>query len=442
MSYKSISAIIVSLALCACAQIPETAGDGTAASTFEGTVDYETYFTPERLRLDFVLAGNKEEENVYLSELHKECEWAGSPNGLISRMGYGSYALEAFSGDDLIYSTGFNSLFDEWITTEQAKHVSMAQNQTLWMPFPKAPVHIVLYKRERSTGKFVSFFECDVDPADRHIIPGPDNDFTVTALMENGPHAHKVDLAFSGEGYTEEELPKLRADATRFMEYLFSMEPYAHRRSDFNVYLVESVSADSGVDIPNHGQWKSTVMDSNFDTFYEDRYLTIQNHQKIASVYSGTPFDAIFVIANDEKYGGGGIYGSYAMGTSDNRLSNEVFIHEFGHSFAGLGDEYYDSSTAYQGFYPAGVEPWEPNITTCVDFDSKWKDMIEEGTPVPTPNDPEKYYGVVGLFEGAGYMSKGCWRPYYECRMLNNTAPGFCPVCQRAIEAMIDFYVN
>lgn len=417
-------------------------GDGTVSSTFEGNVDYGTHFTSERLRIDFVLAGDADTQYAFLSEIHKESEWVGSPNSLIDKFGYGQYFLEAFSDGKLIYSKGFSTLFEEWRTTEQARTTPMAANQTVWMPFPKEKIHIVLYQRIRVTGKFEKFYECDIDPADTHIVPGPDNDFKVTALQVKGDPSHKVDLVFAGEAYTSNDLPKLRKDAERMMEYLFSLEPYKHRRDDFNVYVVESISEDGGVDIPNWGQWRKTVMDSSFDTFYEDRYLTIMNHQKIASVYSGVPFDALFIIANETKYGGGGIYGSYAMGTSDHELSDVVFVHEFGHSFAGLGDEYYDSSVAYENYYPADVEPWEPNITTMVDFEAKWPDMIKKGTPVPTPNDPDKYYDTVGVFEGAGYMAKGCYRPYYECRMLNNTAPGFCPVCQRAIEAMIDYYVK
>jgi len=424
------------------AETPATGSDGTVSSTFEESVDYESYFTSKRLRIDFALAGDAGEQQAFLLELHRECDWSGSPNALIDKFGYGQYFFEAFSDGQLVYSKGFSTLFEEWRTTEQAKTVPMAATQTIWMPFPKDTIHIVLYQRIRNTGKFSRFFECDIDPSDTHIIPGPDNDFRVRPLQVKGDPAHKVDLVFAGEAYSRGDLPKLRRDAKRMMEYLFSLEPYRHRRDDFNVYLVESVSEDSGVDIPNTGQWRRTVMDSGFDTFYEDRYLTIMNHQKIASVCSGVPFDALFVIANETKYGGGGIYGSYAMGTSGHELSDIVFVHEFGHSFAGLGDEYYDSSVAYQDYYPAGVEPWEPNITTLVNFDAKWPDMINEGTPVPTPNDPEKYYGTVGVFEGAGYMTKGCYRPYFECRMLNNKAPGFCPVCQRAIEAMIDYYVK
>lgn len=435
------AAALVMLGSCKQQAIEEIPGDGTATSVFEGSVDYDTHFTPERLRIDFILAGDKDTQYAFLDELHKEPSWAGSPSSLIDFMRYGQYFFEAFENDELVYSHGFSTLFEEWRTTPQARTTPMAAGQTVWMPFPKNPVHIVLYERIRSTGKFHKFYECDVDPSDTHIIPGPDNHFQVTYLQYKGDPAHKVDLVFAGEAYTEEQLPKLRADATRMMEYLFTMEPYASRREDFNVCLVESISEDDGVDIPNHGQWKNTVMNSTFDTFYEDRYLTIMNHKNIASVLSGVPFDAAFIIANETKYGGGGIYGSYAMGTSDNRASDIVFVHEFGHLFAALGDEYYDSSVAYEDYYPLDVEPWEPNLTTLVNFDAKWKDMIDAGTPVPTPNDPQ-YKDVTGLFEGAGYMTKGCYRPYLECRMLNNTAPAFCPVCQKAISDMIDFYVR
>ena len=425
---RKLSVLALGLLLfAACGPKAVIEGDGTASSTCTQIPSYDEYFTAERLRLDLVLAGDRTHQYAFLDGLVKEKEWAGSPSSLIDTFGYGQYFFEAFVGDKLVYSKGFSTLFEEWRTTPQADEVAMAANQSLWMPFPKQKVHCVLYQRFRSTGLFEKFFEFDADPADTHIAPGG-NGFRVTALQYKGEPAHKVDLVFCGEGYTAEQTGKLRADATRMMEYLFSMEPYASRRDDWNVWLVENISEDEGVDIPNWGQWRNTAMDASFDTFYEDRYLTIMNHKKIAQAVSGAAFDTIFIVANETKYGGGGIFNSYAMGTSDHELSDVVFIHEFGHSFAGLGDEYYDSSVAYEDYYPAGVEPWEPNITNQTDFDSKWADMMGEDG--------------VGLFEGAGYMAKGCWRPYEECRMLNNTAPGFCPVCRRAINRMIDFYVQ
>lgn len=403
-------------------------GDGTASSTSDSNPRFDKYFTGERLRLDLVLAGDKKNQSAYLSELHREKHWSGNPDKLIDRFGYGQYYFEVFSGHKLIFSKGFSTLFEEWRTTEQAKTTPMAANQTVWMPFPKDKVHIKLYERIRKTGKFKTLLEFDVDPEDRHIIPGPDNDYRISALQYKGDPAHKVDIAVCAEAYTTDLMPKFRRDAAEMMDYFWTMEPYASRRDDFNVWLVESVSADASVDIPQDGKWNDTVLGSMFDTFYEDRYLTVMDHSRIASVMSGAEFDTIIIIANESKYGGGGIYGSYAMGSSDNKRSLPVYIHEFGHSFAGLGDEYYDSSTAYQDYYPAGVEPWEPNITTQKDFASKWEDMMGQDG--------------VGLFEGAGYQAKGCWRPVEECRMFNNTAPGFCPVCQRAINNMIDFYTE
>lgn len=401
--------------------------DATEAVGGEHSALDET-FTRERLRIDLTLAGNAREQHAYVNRMFREREWSGSRNQNIDESGFGNYRYEVFSHDSLVFSRGFCTLFEEWRTTPQAKSTDMSMGHSIWMPFPKDSVHVVLYQRVRQTGMLEPMLEFDVDPEDRHIAPGG-NGLRVASLHYSGEPARKVDLVFAGEGYSAGEKGKLRADARRMMDYLFSMEPYAARKDDFNIWLVESLSADSGVDIPQDGIWKDTVMDSGYDTFYEDRYLTIWDQTKIADVLAETAFDAVFVIANDAKYGGGGIYNSYALGSSDHKYSPEVFIHEFGHSFAGLGDEYFDSSDPYaDDYYPSGVEPWEPNITNRTDFASKWEDMMD----VPG----------VGLYEGAGYMTRGCWRPCDDCRMRTNQADGFCPVCQRAINRMIDFYTK
>lgn len=401
--------------------------DATEAAGSEPSALDET-FTRERLRIDLTLAGNAREQHAYVNRMFRERAWSGSRNQNIDESGFGNYRYEVFSHDSLVFSRGFCTLFEEWRTTPQAKSTDMSMGHSIWMPFPKDSVHVVLYQRVRQTGMLETMLEFDIDPEDRHIAPGG-NGLRVASLHYSGEPARKVDLVFAGEGYSAGEKGKLRTDARRMMDYLFSMEPYAARKDDFNIWLVESLSADSGVDIPQDGIWKDTVMDSGYDTFYEDRYLTIWDQTKIADVLAETAFDAVFVIANDAKYGGGGIYNSYALGSSDHKYSPEVFIHEFGHSFAGLGDEYFDSSDPYaDDYYPSGVEPWEPNITNRTDFASKWEDMMD----VPG----------VGLYEGAGYMTRGCWRPCDDCRMRTNQADGFCPVCQRAINRMIDFYTK
>ena len=437
---------IAALLFASCGKAPQTPagpGNGTVSCSFEGTVDYDSHFTSERLRIDFVLAGDDKNITAYLGGLSREVEWAGSHNALIDPFGYGSFYMEVFDGEDLIFSRGFNSLFDEWRTTEEAKNVAKCMTQSMWMPFPKDEVKIVLYARRFEDNRFEQIFTFEVDPADKLISCGRRNDFKVEPLMVSGDKLSKVDLLFVAEGYTGTEMEKYRRDAQRFTDYMFSLEPYAGRKEDFNIWLLMSPSEDSGVDIPQDDLWKSTTLESNFFTFYIDRYLTIWDHSKIADAVSGAAFDAIFIIANTEKYGGGGIYNSYAMGSSDNERSNPVFVHEFGHSFAGLADEYFSKEVAYEDYYNLEIEPWEPNITTLVDFDSKWADMLPEGAVIPTQPNDSTMIGVLGVYEGGGYMTEGVYRPYFECRMRNNTAgEGFCPVCRRAIERMIDFYVK
>ena len=396
-----------------------------------GDIVYGDYFTNDRLRIDFVLAGNADTQQAFLAGLKKECVWAGSPSSLIDPFRYGEYMFEAWSGDTLIYSKGFSTLFQEWRTTAEAREVSKAFTQTVWMPYPKNVIRITLSGRVKDTGEFSRIFSCTVDPQDALISHEAAPDYSVTSLLTSGDMAHKVDLLFVAEGYTADQMDKFHQDCRKFMDYLFSMEPYKSRKSDFNVTALDVVSPEQGTDIPDRDIWKHTALNSHFHTFYIDRYLTITDYKSIADNVGGAPFDVLFIVANEEKYGGGGIYNSYALGTAGNEQSYQVFIHEFGHSFAGLGDEYYTSEVAYENFYNLETEPWEPNITTLVDFDSKWKDMMDSG----------QWSGEqVGLHEGGGYMAKGVYRSREDCRMKSNGAPDFCPVCQRAINRMIDYY--
>ena len=106
-----------------------------------------------------------------------------------------------------------------------------------------------------------------------------------------------------------------------------------------------------------------------------------------------------------------------------------------------LADEYSGSGSASEDFYETDKEPWEPNITTLVSFDKKWKDMLLPGTPVPTP-DTDEWKGKVGVFEGAGYMENGVYRPYIDCSMNVVRFNNFCPVCKRSISRMIEFYCH
>lgn len=403
---------------------------------------YDKYFTQERLRLDMVFAGDASSQKIFLESMHKESYWSGSGKNLIDPFQYGEYHYKVVDmNGNTLFSKGFNSLFQEWRTTAEAKECAKAFPASYWIPFPKERVKVVFSERVKESGEFREIASFPVDPADKLISCESENYFKVDTVLYNGPSSGKVDLVFIADGYTADEMDKFRRDVQRFKDYLFILEPYRSRIGDFNIWAVESVSKESGPDIPQNGIWRNTALSSNFYTFRIDRYLTAPNQSIVAKAASNAQCDALYVIVNTDKYGGGGIFNFYGLSMSDHKFSAEVFVHEFGHSFAGLGDEYYSSEVAYEEFYNLKTEPWEPNITTNVNFESKWKDMIDPKTPVPTPNDVA-YKDVVGLFEGGGYMSKGIFRPHLDCRMKTNTAGGFCPVCVRAINKMIDYYTK
>lgn len=412
------------------------------AITANAQTKYDTYFTPDRLRIDLVFAGNASSQHIFLDGLAKECAWSGSKTNLVDKFNYGEYYLEIKTlAGETIYSKGFNTLFQEWRTTPEAKTTPKSFNSSYIIPYPKDTVQLVVSERVKLTGKFKEIYSIAIDPSDKLISKETTNNFKVTPIVNNGNSNEKVDILFIAEGYTAAEMDKFRKDATKFAGYLFDIEPYKSRKQDFNIWAIESISKDSGTDIPHQDIWKETVAGSNFFTFKIDRYLTAPNQKLICQIASNAPYDALYVIVNTTKYGGGGIYNFYGLSMANHKTEAPVFVHEFGHSFAGLADEYYDSATTYEDFYNLKTEPWEPNITTLVNFGSKWQDLISKDTPIPTPNDP-KYLNVLGVFEGGGYMTKGIYRPYYECRMKNNTAQGFCPACQRAINKMIDSYTK
>ena len=262
-------------------------------------------------------------------------------------------------------------------------------------------------------------------------------------MHQSGSVEDCIDVAILAEGYTEAEMDLFYKDAESTCEALFAHAPFDKLKDKFNIVAVASPSEDSGVSIPRKNEWKSTAVGSHFDTFYSDRYLTTSRVKSIHNWLAGIPYEHIIILANTDTYGGGGIYNSYTLTTAHHPSFKPVVVHEFGHSFGGLADEYFYSD-APSPLYPYDKEPWEPNISTLVDFDSKWKDMVPAGTPVPTPakKSGDEIFTAVGVYEGAGYTSKGIYRPVTECRMKINEAPAFCPVCQRALERLVRFYTE
>lgn len=403
---------------------------------------FENYFTGRVLRFDFMFSGNAEKTLVYPVAMKEEPFWGG-PNSLPSASDVpGNFKYELFdeATGNLIYSRGYCTLFQEWQTTAEAKTMERSFYEVATMPFPRNKCRFVLSIRERD-GSFSALFESRIDPENYFIIREEPLKVQTTRIYGSGDPVNSVDLAFIAEGYTAGEMEKFRADVKMMADAMFEEAPYSEYRDKFNIWAVESVSQDSGTDIPGEKVYANTAVNSTFYTFDIDRYLTTTDIKSVNDYAASVPHDNIIVLINSAKYGGGGVYNYYSGTTVGHPLAKIVFIHEFGHGFAGLADEYYSSEVAYEEFYPFDVEPWEPNITTRVKFESKWKNMIKPGTPLPTPPE-EKYMNTTGLFEGGGYSAKGIFRPEFDCRMKSNGPKGYCSVCREAVRKTIEYYIK
>lgn len=410
--------------------------------SLQGQTVYEKYFTDKVLRFDFMLAGNSTETAVYPVGMKEEPYFSGSRQNLVDPFNYGNFRYEVFdsAGDVLIYSRGFCTLFQEWQTTEEALTTDRSFYEVATMPFPKNEIRFVLSIRGKN-GNFSRLYETSIDPDDFYIRREKPVSARFSRIYGTGDPALSVDLAFIAEGYRADEMEKFRNDVKKLSGVLVAEPPFNEYRDLINIWAVEAVSEDSGTDVPGERIYVNTVLNSSFYTFGTDRYLTTTDIKAVNDFASIVPHDNIIVLINSNRYGGGGVYNYYSGTTSGHQLSPVVFIHEFGHGFAGLADEYYTSDVAYNDFYPISVEPWEPNITTLVSFESKWKNLISNETPMPTPA-VEKYKNTVGLFEGAGYSARGIFRAETDCRMKSNGPLGYCTVCREAVRKMIEFYTR
>ncbi len=464
---------------------------------------FEDFFIDKAMRLNFYLVGDARTEEFILQSIYQEPLWPESQTNLTNPFNYGHYFIKVYevASNRLIYAKGFDCMFGEYRTTTPALNgVKKVFQRAVRIPWPRRKVQVVIESRDKKNILHPVLVET-IDPGDYHLIK--ENARTADYLFEvkkSGPAAEKVDVVFLAEGYTLEEKDKFVNDVKKFAGYLFEVEPYKSNQEKFNFYGVFRPSAESGMDEPRQQAYKNTVLKASFNAFDLDRYLLTEEGFLLRELAAQVPYDTIVVLVNSKRYGGGGIYNDYCITTVDNQASKAVFLHEFGHSFAGLADEYYTSEVAYNEFYPPGVEPLEPNITALLDPENlKWKDLVSPGVKIPTEYGKEeieklqaerrtnfqemtkaldeakkknlkeaeikklqkKYLDKdqalqariqevrqrykdledkVGAFEGAGYSSKGLYRPMMYCLMISSPKMEFCKVCQRAIQKMIDYY--
>lgn len=423
---------------------------------------FERYFDDATLRLDYIFAGNAREQHVYLDKMYRQNRWAGRRNRLSEKFlnGNGQLTVTDHTTHDTIYVWTFSTLFQEWLAYDEAKQVDKAFQCSYNIPYPKSPVDVCVTLTDNHNRVTTSMTHT-VDPKDILIRPIGDNGIPYRYIWQGTDELNItdcIDLAIVADGYSAASMDKFYADCQRAVDALFAWEPFASLRNRFNVVAVGAPSLDDGPSVPHRNVWNRGTTNSHYDTFYSNRYLMSQDMHRIYDLLSGVPFEHVMVLVNTDTYGGGGIYNQVLFSTSDHPKFRQVFVHEFGHSYAGLADEYaYDDMDSE--VYPADTEPWEPNITTLKDFSQKWGDLMPKGQPIPTPLNPKvpdfqkidlndtkaidrlnAATQVVGVFEGAGYQSKGCYRPAQECRMKINEVRDFCPVCNRAIRRATDFY--
>lgn len=388
--------------------------------------DFEQYFSDSTLRLDYIFAGDVNQQYIYVDQLSKSHRWYGRRHRLAELPLAGNGQITVFDKMTgiVIYRHSFSTLFQEWLATDEAKHTKKSFENVFLIPYPQQPVRIKVELRDYHD-KVTTELVHEVDPRDILIRQlQRKKEAPYITLQQAADTTCCIHIAYVAEGYTAEQMDQYLDDCHVAMEALFEHEPFKTLRNRFNVIALCSPSHDSDVSQPGKGIWRNTALASHFDTFYMTRYLTTLHLKQLHDWLAGTPYEHIIVLANTAHYGGGGIYNSYNLSYTRGKHFRPVVVHEFGHSFGGLGDEYpYGDSDP---MYFADTEPWEPNLTTTTKNPAKWQDLIDAGK--------------AGLIEGGGYLSKGVWRGQEDCRMRTNEHPDFCPVCQQALTKLINFY--
>jgi len=466
------------------------------------SVRFDDYFVDKTMRIDYFHLGDARQEWVTIDRIFQQGIWAGSRRNLIDNFNNGRYAIKIYdsSSGKLIFSKGFDSYFGEYRTTTQAlEGKKRTYHESALIPFPRRKITFTVESRNRENQLQLLFSQV-IDPSSVSIIREKlKSGVKVFELVKNGDPHLKVDVAVIAEGYTAGEVEKFERDLKRFTRVFFDFEPYKSYQDRFNIYGVFQASQDSGCDEPRRGIFKNTALNSTFNSLGSERYLLTEDNKSLRDIAAHVPCDALFIMVNQMRYGGGGIYNLYCTFTVDNQWWEYLFLHEFGHHFAGLADEYYTSSVAYNEFYPRGVEPLEANITALLDPSNlKWKDLLTPGIEVPTPWEKEefdrmdeayqkirgeindkiarmkregapaaevqkveeeseklsrehaekvddylaksRFKGQVGAFEGAGYSAQGLYRPMLDCLMFTKGKKPFCKVCERAVIRVIKHY--
>lgn len=414
----------------------------TATPVANENVNFQEFFTGNTMRFDFHHAGDSKHEFYYFDRVIREGVWAGSHLSLINPFDYGEQhfrIIDKASGN-VIYKNNYCTLFNEWQTTPEADATSRSFPESVIFPEPKEDFCIEIYARNKVSKLWEKKFSQTVKVNDYNIISAKEKKHESIEIHIGGDLAHCLDIVLLPDGFTADEKEKFIASCKMWSDALFKYAPFSENTHRINIRAVWAASNEKGIDKPGFGKWVDNLLDTRFFTFNSERYQMTEEFQKVRDIASEVPYESIFILTNTDKYGGGGIYNFYGLGSAGKTgLTGEVYVHEFGHSLMGLGDEYIEKGNTVSALYPAGKEPWEANLTRFVNFNGKWEKSIDKETPIPTPIEEgttEKDWKI-GAYEGGGYLEKGIFRGWPECMMKALT--DFCPVCQEAIKKYLDY---
>ncbi|MBL8768737.1 MAG: peptidase M64 [Planctomycetes bacterium] len=482
---SALTALVLAVLCQPIPQNPVPVGPGPTAAPAGSAAAFATHFEDRVLRIDLFHTGRAGEEFASVDRIRTEGQWPGNKARLIDGTGLGLYrvVVRDASTDTVLYTQGFCSVFGEWVTTDEAKLPGRRTfAEAVRIPEPKAPIVLALEKRD-ARQQFVEWFRTTIDPKSLVIERQKPVNQDVLVIVERGDPSSHVDLLLLGDGYTAAEKGAFRADAERLVRALFATEPYKTHAGKFNVRAIAPPSPKSGISKPRQGEWRQSALGATFNTFDSDRYVLLQDDRRWRDVAAAAPYDTVVVLLNERKYGGGGIFRLYSTAAARSEVSEYLFVHEFGHSFAALADEYFTSPVAYSEFTPPQVEPWETNVTALLDpAQLKWKDLVKADTPLPTPWDKDAFTTLskqfqqrradlvakgakdeelealfaeekaatkqlldaelarhsIGAYEGAMYQARGLYRPEVDCVMFSRNRNEFCAVCARSIERVIE----
>jgi len=457
------------------------------AAALPATAGFDDDFTGSTLRVDYYHTGTADAEHVALHRIRIEGAWPGSRTQPIDTTNLGKYLVEVadLESNRVLYSRGFASIYGEWETTREAREGTWrAIQEAVRIPEPRRPFQLRIRKRGADQS-FREVWSVTIDPASRFVDRAPLPPADVVDLMVHGDPAVKADLLILGDGYPASGMERFESDARRAADSLFAVEPFASRKTDFNVRAIRTPAAESGISRPRAGVFRSTPVGARYNSFDSERYiLTLEDHAW-RDLAAAVPYEFVLILVHERKYGGGGIFNLYSTAAAGSSFAPYLVVHEFGHHFGGLGDEYFTSPVAYEEAEGEHVEPWEANVTALHDpARLKWGDLASGATPLPTPWDQaayeehsrefqtkraalraegapeeelealfveerafftrslgeEEHAGQVGAFEGAMYEARGLYRPSVDCIMFSRDEVGFCPVCRRALARVIDLY--